>query len=144
MRRSRSAGFAVMVCVLASAAAGCGQHASVRTDAAWVRGADSAATTAAYFTLVNDRDDTLHVTGISGDAANAISMHETVHVGAMASMRELAFLDVPPHARIAFAPGGRHVMLEGLSRALEPGMHVNLVLHASGWPEVPIVAEVRR
>ena len=139
----RHAVLATSVCIVLFAAAGCGSPSTVRVERVWIRAADSGATTAAYFTLINDTADTLHVTGVSGDVAEALSLHETLRAGGMVAMRETSRLAVPPHARLAFAPGGHHVMLAGLRRKLLPGMHVNLALHARNWPEVPLVAEVR-
>jgi copper(I)-binding protein len=134
---------ALVACLALPAIPGCGTPAPVRIERAWVRAADSAATTAAYFTLVNDGADSLHVTGLSGDVADAIAMHETVREGGMASMRETDLVDVAPRSRVAFEPGGRHVMLVGLRHRLLPGLPVNLTLHTSDGRELPVVAEVR-
>lgn len=129
--------------LLAASLACCTPAAAVRIEHAWVRAADSTATTAAYFTLVNDGPDTLHVTGVSGDCAASIRMHRTVREDGMVSMREADGFDVPPHARLAFAPGGNHVMLTTLAHALVPGHAVALQLDLSGRPQLPIHAEVR-
>ncbi len=124
-------------------AAACAPPAPVRVEDAWVRAADSAATTAAYFTLVNDRADSLHVTGLSGDCAASISLHESVRTGRLVSMREVERLDVAPHGRLVLVPGGRHVMLTGLRRALRPGQRLDLVLHLSDGSQLPVPASVR-
>ncbi len=123
-------------------AAGCAP-AAPRVERAWVRAADSAGTTVAYFTLVNGGPETLRVTGIGGDLADSIRMHETLHDRGMASMRELDVVEVAPGERLPFAPGGRHVMIQGLRRTLVPGTTVHLVLHVKAGPDLPVAASVR-
>jgi hypothetical protein len=142
MRSIAAAAPTLVACLAALAASGCGPQAPVRIERAWVRAADSAGTTAAYFTLVNDGADSLHVTGVGGDVADAITLHETVREGGMVTMRETDRVDVAPHSRLAFAPGGRHVMLAGVRRRLTPGSNVNLALHTSSGAELQVVAEV--
>ena len=141
MRRHRPVLLACLA--LLAGAGGCGPQAPVHVEDAWVRAADSAGTTAAYFTLVNGGPDTLHVTGVTGACAASLRMHRTVRERGMVSMREADRFDVPPHTRLVFAPGGNHVMLTGLAHRLEPGLTVALMLDMSGGAQVPMVAEVR-
>ena len=122
---------------------GCGSPAPVRAEAAWARAADSAGTTAAYFMLVNEGADTLHVTGVSGDCAASFTMHTTVREGGMVAMREAERFDVAPYGRLLLAPGGSHVMLAGLRRRLLPGTGLNLTLHLSDGTQLTVVASVR-
>lgn len=122
---------------------GCGARAPLRVEHAWVRAAGVGGTTAAYFELVNDRADSAVVTGVTGELAAALQMHETVRAHGVVSMREAARLVVPPHGRLAFAPGGDHVMLVALRRRLAPGDRANLTLLMSDGVQVVMVAEVR-
>jgi periplasmic copper chaperone A len=124
--------------------AGCESRPAVRVENAWVRAADSAGTTAAYLTVVNDGPDTLRLTGVTGTCADAVQMHETVREGGMVSMREAAEFVVAPHAKAAFEPGGSHIMLVGLRQKLTPGLWVNLALHTSAGAELPVTAGVRQ
>jgi periplasmic copper chaperone A len=50
---------------------------------------------------------------------------------------------VPPGARVELKPGGYHLMLIGLTRALAPGQDVTLTLVFEGAGPVTARAEVR-
>jgi copper(I)-binding protein len=143
MRAMRRLASPLLASIAALLVSGCGPSGT-HVEHAWARAAERGATTAAYFTLVNGGADTLHVTGVSGDGAESIAMHTTVRVGNMVTMREASSFDVAPGARLVFAPGGNHVMLTHLRTALTAGGHVNLALHLSGQPDLPVIASVRR
>lgn len=63
--------------------------------------------------------------------------------GSMMSMKALAIITIPANGRRVLAPGGYHLMLVGLRRALAAGMQVPLRLQFAhgGW--VAVVARVR-
>ena len=46
----------------------------------------------------------------------------------MTGMQRLDELDLPAHGKIAFAPGGNHVMLFGVSPQMKPGSHMTLAI----------------
>lgn len=143
MTMSRTVVAATCVLVLAACAAGCGTSEPVRAEKAWARPAQTGGTTAAYFDLVNGGPDTLHVTGVAGEAAEMVQMHETVHEGGMASMREVSGFDVAPGATFHFEPGGNHIMLINVRRPLLPGLAVALTLHFSNHPDLVVEAAVK-
>ncbi len=71
--------------------------------------------TAGYFTLRNDRDAALVLTGVTSPAARAVEMHETSSDGGMMKMRRLDEVVVGAGETVRFEPGGRHLMLFGVS-----------------------------
>jgi len=89
---------------------GCARAPRVRVENAWMRPVAVGQTTAAYFTLVNDSPDTLVLVKVDVPAVEMAMMHETVHEGAMLSMRKADRFVVAPHAKLRFSPGGNHVM----------------------------------
>jgi hypothetical protein len=119
----------VIAAALVAASLGCGAQPpagpahGVRVSAAWARptppGAKAAA---AYFTLESAEGDTLSGAESADSLTNAAELHEMFHdaKGGM-GMRALASLAVPPHGRVTLAPGGTHLMLTGLRRALVAG-----------------------
>jgi hypothetical protein len=82
---------------------------------------------AGYFTLQNNgpADELLSA---SSPAASAIEFHETVMEGGMMSMRRLEKVDLPAGGIVAFAPGGRHLMLFGVKPDLAAGSSVIVTL----------------
>ena len=76
---------------------------------------------AVYFTVRNTgtRADTL--VAIEVTAATATLHQQTGTGGGMETMVPLTFAVIPPGESIRFAPGGRHVMIEELTRPLAVG-----------------------
>ena len=106
--------------MMAVALAGCQTQQNVTVDKPWVRlSAVSANPSAAYFTLTGGaRDATL--TGVWSPSATRVEMHENMNSGGMTSMAPIKTVAVRAGGSVAFAPGGRHVMLFGLIGA-RPG-----------------------
>jgi copper(I)-binding protein len=71
--------------------------------------------TAGYFTLNNRGRAPITVVGAESDAARSIEMHTTVQDGEVVRMRRLQEVVVPPGEAVRFEPGGRHLMLFGVS-----------------------------
>lgn len=71
--------------------------------------------TAGYFTLNNRGRDPITVVGAASEAARSIEMHTTVQDGQVMRMRRLEEVVVPPGEAVRFEPGGRHLMLFGVS-----------------------------
>ena len=98
-----------------------------------VGAADSAAM-AVYATIANvsAADDTL--TSVSAADARSASLHATMDHGAMQMMHPADHLPVPAGGVARLAPGGTHVMLEGLRRRFAPGdtIAVTLVFRRAG------------
>lgn len=71
--------------------------------------------TAGYFVLHNASGRTVTLVGVHSDAVRTIEMHETVHENGMAGMRRLPSVALAPGSTVPFAPGGRHLMLFGVT-----------------------------
>ncbi len=119
MRRRPSAGlFAVAMLI-----AGCGRQpaAGLNVTGAWVRlPAVGGRPGAAYFTVrggaAADR-----LTAVDSPSAQRAELHEGGMMNGMMTMRPMSGVDVPAGGRVAFAPGGDHVMLFGIDPALRSG-----------------------
>ncbi len=142
--RSRNAAMVLLVALTLLAAAGCGAGSTrapqIRVEGAWARpaansvsggthGGGRGGVSAAYFTIFNDGGTPDTLTGVSTDAAAEVSLHKSVHQSGVAKMLPIERLVVPAGGRVALQPGGNHVMMMGVTRALEPGADVRLALH---------------
>jgi len=111
---------------------------------AWIRqpppGADVAAV---YLSLQNVGTATVRLTGAESPVAAMVMMHETVEAGGQSRMRALSAVTLAPGASVAFTPGGRHIMLHGLTHALQVGERVPLVLVFAGGIRLHVLALVR-
>lgn len=126
--------------------AGCTTHPKSTTPTvkeAWVRAADSSATTAGYLTLVNPGATELAVVTATGLLCDELQMHETLRDGEVMHMRESSRLVAPPRGELVFAPGSNHFMLIGLRQRLEPGMRARFTLLLEDGGTIPVDAEVR-
>ncbi len=81
--------------------------------------------TAAYLDLRNTGDAAVTIIGAESDAARAVEMHTTVHDGDQVRMKPLSEVVVPAGQTVRFEPGGRHLMLFGVSNL---GDHIDVIL----------------
>ena len=80
---------------------------------------------AAYFTVNNGTDAPISIVTVEVAASSMAMMHETLDTGGHSSMQMLGKVDVPAHQSVAFAPGGKHVMVTGMS----PQIKVNTMTY---------------
>nr|WP_170841829.1 copper chaperone PCu(A)C [Sphingomonas gellani] len=102
----------------------CSAPPKLSVDNAWVRlSAVPNGPAAAYFTLHGGRTDATLIS-VSADVAVRSEMHESM-TGArgMSGMHPLDRVVVPAEGDVAFAPGGRHVMLFNVNPGIRPGGH---------------------
>jgi copper(I)-binding protein len=111
---------------------------------AWIRqpppGSDVASV---YLSLENVGTRAVRLTGVECPLAGMAMMHETLESGGQSRMRALASVLLAPGASMAFSPGGKHIMLQGLAHALQVGERVPLVLLFAGGIKLHVTALVR-
>jgi copper(I)-binding protein len=123
---------AVLAALLPLAA--CGDPAPTYVDQAWVRvSPNKDSPSAAYFT-VHGGDEATTLRGVLTDRAVRVEMHESMQGdGGMMSMKPIDSVDIPAKGKVAFAPGGKHLMLWGLNQdAVDQGKMPMTFLFANG------------
>ena len=122
------------------AVSACQQPQGVTAGKAWIRlAAVSSNPSAAYFTLKGGPKD-MTLIGVSTTAAVRSEMHESMNTGGMMSMAPLKLVALRAGGEVAFAPGGKHVMLYGLKAA--PGATVPLTFTFADGHTVTAPAKV--
>ena len=126
---------------------------SIQVEDAWARqapmmppmGQMSAATGngAIYVTLRNDGAGADALLGAASSAAEHVELHETIRDGAVMRMRPVAKLEVPAGGVLEMKPGGFHIMLINLKRALRPGDRVPVTLTFEHAAPVSLEVQVR-
>ncbi len=121
-------------------------HAGVTATDAWVRGTVPAqSATGAFLTLTSTAEAKL--IAVSTPAAKMAEIHATQESGGVMHMHELDAIALPPGKRVELKPGGFHIMLMGLTRALGAGDQVPLTLtieeRSGKRTQVQVRAEVR-
>jgi len=125
---------------LAAALSGCNAQDDIYATEAWVRlPAVEGRPGAAYFTLHGYSKDSALINVLSPVAIKT-EMHETMAKGSMTSMAPIESVPLPADSTVAFAPGGRHVMLFNINPAIKPGSTVPLTLTFTGFPRIEIDA----
>ena len=132
---------AAALAVLAPAASA--QPAAVQAQDAWARATPPHASTGVvYLTLTSPAGDRL--TGASSPAAGRASVHEMRMDGAVMRMAAVpGGLALPPGQAVALAPGGTHIMLEGLKAPLRLGESVLVHLTFQTAPPLDVQARIR-
>jgi copper(I)-binding protein len=137
---------AVLVTALVAVSLGCRIACAAErpfANDAWARATPPGiAVGAAYLTITGgSADDTL--IGARLDGVGRIEFHQTVTADGVARMRPATKLAVPARERVAFAPGGRHLMLIDLARPLAAGEKRTLVLVLERAGEISVELDVR-
>ncbi len=119
------------------------QPAALSAQEAWIRATPGVDVAAAYMTLHNSGTQPLVVSGVRSAAAAAAMIHESTIVNGQSTMRPHEPLRIGAGATVRFAPGGLHIMLQGLKRPLAAGDEVPLLLLLQGGGSVAVIARVR-
>lgn len=85
---------------------------------------------AAYMMVLNGLEADVQLTSASTDVAEVVELHETVNDdGVMRMVPQPDGFTVPAGSVVELKPGGKHVMMIGLTAPLEPGDELELTLN---------------
>ena len=110
------------------------------TDA-WFRSLPGKLPAGGYFTVQNNTGREVAITGASSDACGMLMIHQSSNKGGMSGMSMMEEVKVPAGGKIAFAPGGTHLMCE--QPKMKIGVKVPVTLHLAGGNSVSVAFEVR-
>jgi copper(I)-binding protein len=103
---------AVLLAVLAPLAlSACSDPPPLYVDGAWIRLSPNKDTPSAGYFTVHGGGVPVTLRDVITDRALKVEMHESMTQGGMASMKAIDAVDIPAGAQVAFAPGGKHLML---------------------------------
>lgn len=111
---------------------------------AWALPAPAGGNSAVYFVIDNPMDQADTLLAASADIAQSVELHrsEMSEEGTM-SMHHHNQVEVPPKSRVAFEPGGLHVMLIDLPQNLESGEVFPVTLSFQSAGEIQLDVTVR-
>ncbi|WP_109481309.1 copper chaperone PCu(A)C [Paraburkholderia sp. C35] len=104
---------------------------SVMVSDCWVRSMPGDVPSGAYFTAMNMSDKAIDLTSVDTDAFGMAMLHQTQSSGSTSKMVMVDKATVPAHGKLAFAPGGYHVMLEQRKAPLKIGSTLPLTFSFS-------------
>lgn len=109
---------------------------------AWIRlSAVPTNPSAAYFAL-NGGSKGKTLVSVSTPAAGRAEMHESMTSDGMMSMTPLKTVKVPAGGKVAFAPGGKHVMLYSVRGGTRPGSTIPLTFTFADGSKLTAQAKV--
>lgn len=113
---------------------------------AWIREGPPGVDTLAGFFVLHNRDRRPHVlVGVDSPRFRSVELHETrIDAQGVAHMVPLHDLTIPAGGSVRFAPGGRHLMLNGPRRPPVAGERIPVRLHFRDAPELRVAFPVRR
>ena len=116
------AGLAAGLAIAATAQAAAYKLGSLEVAQAWSRPAGAGTNGAGFMTVTNRGKAADILTKVESPAAERVEMHKTSMANAIMSMKRLdAGLPLASGESVTFAPGGYHLMLIRLTRALKTG-----------------------
>ena len=125
----RALGFEIALAALALS--GAAPAAEVRIADAWIRALPGALPAAGYFTLANTGSKAVALTGAESPICGMLMLHRSQSEGGVGRMEDVAQVPIPAGGRIAFAPGGYHLMCMDPKPALKPGSKAPVTLRFS-------------
>ena len=111
----------------------CGQNGDpdIQLGNAWARPTRGDAPGAVYVAINNKGSADDRLVGAFTDHSAMAMVHQSELVDGVARMRMAGEINIPAGSRIEMAPGGTHIMLEGLRAPLSTGDQFDLVLKFS-------------
>ena len=138
MNRRQGLCAALVLGLLAAAPAFAGE---LTVTGAWARSTPPGAKMGAiYLVIDNGSKKSDRLLKLRTSVASGAEVHRTEVLDGIARMREVAVLHVGAGERIEFKPGGHHVMLTGLNKALVEGktFELELVFEMAGPRKVKV------
>jgi len=101
---------------------------SVTIEKPWMRFIIKARPAAGYFTLRNNGDKAVKLTGASSPACGMLMLHQSKQEGGVDKMMSMNGVSVPAHGSVEFTPGGYHLMCMSPTNAMTVGANVPVTL----------------
>lgn len=106
---------------------GAAQAEDLTVSGAFARASMGQGPGAAYVTI-HGGDSGDKLVSVSSPRAKHVALHSMTMQGDVMRMRKMEAIEVPAKGEVTLAPGGLHLMLEGMSSPLKQGETIPLVL----------------
>ena len=130
------AGAAATLALLLGTGASMAASANVSVEQPWMRFIIRSRPAAGYFTLHNNGDAAMKLTGAASPACGMLMLHQSKEVNGVEKMMMVKSIDVPAHGTVTFAPGGYHLMCMKPKAAMQVGKSVPVTLSFAGGEKV--------
>lgn len=107
----------MLIAAASAMLSGCADPLPLYVDQAWIRLAPDQAAPAAGYMTVHGGPQEVKLLGVLSDRVQRIEMHESANEGGMTTMKPITSVTIPAETKVAFAPGGKHLMMFGVNAA---------------------------
>lgn len=121
----------------------CGAKEGIEVRDAWARPAMQGMTSAVYFVIQNHNAESDELIGAVSDVANAVEVHESKMENGVMMMNHIESVMLEPSLKVAFMPGGYHVMMIGLKQDLNAGDEIKVTLQFRNSPDITLMVPVK-
>lgn len=116
----------------------------IEIEEAYVRAVPpTQANTAAFMRLINTSDQDISLVAAQAAASAVTELHTHLEVEGVMQMRQIDQIIIPAQGQAELRPGGLHVMLIGLNKALTEGEMTSLQLRFSDDSNIEIELPVK-
>ena len=126
------------------ALAACGDPAPTYIDQAWVRLSPNKDTPSAGYFVAHGGDTATQLRGVLTDYALKVEMHESMNHDGMMTMKPVESVDIPAKGKVAFAPGGKHLMIWGVNDTAVSRGKMTLTFLLSNGDRLLVDAAIRK
>lgn len=132
----------VLIGLVAAAATACAPAApAVTIEKPEIRASlGETPTAAAYLTIRNEGASADRLLGAACACAAMVMPHQTTTTGGVARMSHEPAVPIPARGAVTFQPGGRHLMLTGLTAPIRAGQKVTITLTFEKSGPMPVRA----
>jgi len=100
--------------------------------------------TGAFASVTNNTDHVITIVGGTSDVARMVEVHEVVMVdGSMKMQAKQGGIEIQPGATVTLEPGGLHIMLMGLRKAVLEGDEVSMTIDFDGAEDMNVTWPVK-
>lgn len=128
----------LIAALIATGAANAADTTSVKASGAWIRVLPGGLPAGGYVTLENTSASAIAVTGASSADYGDAMIHKSSTETGMGRMEMVDKVPVPANGKVAFAPGGYHVMLMQPKHPVNPGDKVVVTFTLSDGSTLPV------
>lgn len=126
------------------ALAACADPAPLYVDQAWIKlNPNPEAPSGGYFTI-HGGPEAVALRGVRTEGALRIEMHDNVMKDGMMTMVPIDSVEVPAETKVAFAPGGKHLMIYGVNPAVVKEGKLSLMFIFSNGDRLPVDAVIQK
>lgn len=135
----------VFLSLLAPAAlASCADPQPLYVDQGWIGLSASPQSPSAGYFVIHGGEAPVKLQAVQTDAAQRIEMHESIMKDGVSMMRPITSVDVPARSEVAFAPGGKHLMIFGINPGAVKQGKLTLTLIFSNGDRIIIDSLIRK